>query len=324
MSSITRRAVLRATVAAATTPIALQGFAQDVYPSHAVTVVVPSAPGGGLDIIARKLGQSLSEQWKSPVIVENKNGGIGTIGTSAVVRAKPDGHTLLMVNTPVIQVPWLMQLTYDPLKDLVPVARLTVSYTMLAVQKSFPANTLEELIALAKAAPGKYSYGSWGPGTSTHLYAHVLCTQAGIDMIHVPYNGAAPMLNALVAGQISAAFVDPGSTAAHLGSLKLLAVVGDNRMAQFPSVPTLKEKGLRSFDELGWTGVFAPSQTPPALVARISEDIVRAMKQPQLTASLVSMNVTPNAMGTAEFSELVRHDSMVWGRIIKDANITNK
>lgn len=322
--SISRRHALRASFAAAAAPYALLGSAQGSFPSRPVTIVVPSTAGGGLDIIARKLGLSLSEQWKTPVVVENKSGGIGTIGTSAVVRAKPDGHTLLLINTPLIQVPWILQVSYDPLKDLIPLARLTVSYTMLAVHKSSPANSLEELLAMAKASPGKYSYGSWGAGTSTHLYAHLLCTQAGVDMTHVPYNGAAPMLNALVGEQITAAFVDPGSSAAHAASIKLLAVVGSQRMPQFPNVPTLKEKGYRSFDELGWTGVFAPAQTPAPVVAQLSADIVRSMKQPELNAWFGSLKMSPDAVGSAEFTEIVRQDHAVWGKIIRDANVTNR
>lgn len=317
-----RRLFLRASAAVAAGAALPSAFAEGGFPSRTVTIVVPSAAGGGLDIIARRLAQKLAEEWKTSVIVETKAGGVGTIGTGAVVRSKPDGHTILLINTPLVQVPWLMQLPFDPMKDLAPVAQITTTFSMLAVHKSSPVNTLEEFIAMVKAAPGKYSYGSWGQGTSTHLYGLMLAKQAGLDMIHVPYIGAAPMTNALIAGHISAAFVDPVTSKVHMNSIKLLASVGTARMPETPSLPTLKEKGFQNFESLGWVGLLVPSGTPPAIVSKISSDIVRLLGQPELAASFEALNFPARPATAVEFAETMRRDYAVWGKVIKENGVT--
>lgn len=296
-------------------------FAQAAFPNRTVTIVVPSAPGGALDILARRLAQKLSDEWKTPVIVENKNGGVGSIGTGYVVRSKPDGHTMLLINTPVIQTSWLMPLPYDPVKDLIPLVQLTEATALLAVHKNTPANTLEEFVAMVKAAPGKYNYASFGTGTSPHIYGVLFSQQAGLDMTHVPYNGAAPMVNALLGGHVTAGFIDPVTSRANAASLKPLATLGAQRTPIFPTVPTLKEKGYHSFDGSGWTGLFLPAGTPDALVARLSADIMALLRQPEMVTGLEALNFTVRAKTPSEFADLVKRESAFWGKVIRENNI---
>lgn len=317
-----RRTVLRAAAAAATVALMPRSWAVTGYPSRPVTIVVPSAPGGALDLIARRLGQRLGERWNTSVIVDNKAGGVGTIGTAAVVRAKPDGHTLLLINAPLVQVPWLMKLPYDPLKDLSAVAKIADSYSMLAVHRNSPIKTLEEFVAAVKAAPGKFSFGSWGPGTSTHLWGLLLSRQAGLDMIHVPYNGAAPMVNALLGEQINCAFVDAGSSRANAESFRFLASIGTRRMQDRPELPTLREKGYSGFDQIGWAGLFVPAGVPRDLLVFMSEAITQAMQSPELNASVAALAMVPTAMQADEFSALVRSDHAFWGKVIRELGVS--
>jgi len=318
-----RRAVLRLGAAAATAALLLPpARAVTVYPSRPVTIVVPSAPGGALDLIARRLGQRLGERWNTAVVVENKAGGVGTIGTNAVVRAKPDGHTLLLINAPLVQVPWLMKLPYDPLKDLSAVAKIADSYSMLAVHRNSPIMTLEEFVATVKSALGKHSFGSWGPGTSTHLWGLLLSRQAGLNMVHVPYNGAAPMVNALLGEQISCAFVDAGSSRANAESLRFLASIGTRRMVDRPELPTLREKGYSGFDQIGWAGLFVPAGVPRDLLVHLSESIAQAMQSPELAANVTALAMVPAAMQTDEFTALVRSDHAFWGKVIRELGVT--
>lgn len=317
-----RRSLLRIGAAATTAALLPTSWAMAGYPSRPVTIVVPSAPGGALDLIARRLGQRLGERWNTSVIVENKAGGVGTIGANAVVRAKPDGHTLLLINAPLVQVPWLMKLPYDPLKDLSAVAKIADSYSMLAVHKSSPIKTLEEFVAMAKAAPGKVSFGSWGPGTSTHLWGLLLSRQAGLDMIHVPYNGAAPMVNALLGEQIGCAFVDAGSSRANAESFRFLASVGMRRMPDRPELPTLRERGFSGFDQIGWAGLFVPAGVPRELVAFMSESITQAMQGPELTQSIGALGMVPTAMQADAFSAVVRSDYAFWGQVIRELGVS--
>jgi tripartite-type tricarboxylate transporter receptor subunit TctC len=317
-----RRTVLRLGAAAATAALLPAARAVTGYPSRPVTIVVPSAPGGALDLIARRLGQRLGERWNTTVVVENKAGGVGTIGTNAVVRSKPDGHTLLLINAPLVQVPWLMKLPYDPLKDLSAVAKIADSYSMLAVHRNSPIKTLEEFVATVKATPGKHSFGSWGPGTSTHLWGLLLSRQAGLDMVHVPYNGAAPMVNALLGEQISCAFVDAGSSRANADSLRFLASIGTRRMADRPELPTLREKGYSGFDQIGWAGLFVPAGVPHELLVHLSESITQAMQSPELNASVAALAMVPTAMRTDEFSAVVRSDYEFWGKVIRELGVS--
>lgn len=317
-----RRAVLRTGAAVAIAAALPKSWAVTGYPSRPVTIVVPAAPGGGLDLIARRLAQPLSERWKTSVIIDNKAGAAATIGAAAAARSKPDGYTMLIINAPLVQMPWLMKLSYDPLKDLSAVVKVADSYSMLAVHKSHPAQTLEEFVAMAKAAPGKYSYGSWGPGTSTHLWGLQLGRQAGLDMIHVPYSGAAPVVNALLGEQITCAFLDAGSSRANADSFRFLASVGTRRMPGRPALPTLREKGYGGFDQIGWVGLFVPAGVPRELQTFLSDNIVQAMQTPELIASIGGLGMVPTAMPSDAFSKAVRAESEFWGKLISDLGVS--
>jgi tripartite-type tricarboxylate transporter receptor subunit TctC len=319
---LARRSVLRAGAAAAATVLIAPARAKHTFPSRTVTIVVPSAAGGALDLIARRLAQHLGTLWGSSVVVDNKSGAVGTIGASAVVRARADAHTLLLGNVPLVQTPWLMKLPYDPIKDLTPLAKVAEAFSMLAVHKSHPANTLEEFIAQAKAAPGQTSYGSWGQGTSTHLWGLVLARQTNLDLLHVPYNGAAQVVNALLGRQISSAFVDPASSRANADSLKFLATLGTQRQADRPELPTFQEKGIQSLDQAGWVGLFAPAGIPAELMAPLSEALGQAVRSAEFVSSIQAIGMQPRAVMGDAFAAQIRQDAAFWGQVIRDFGVT--
>jgi len=297
--------------------------AADPFPGGPVRIVVPAPAGGGLDAVSRRVAARLAEYWGVPVVVENRTGGAGgSIAAALVARARADGLTILSHTTPLVQVPWLHKLPYDALRDLVPASQMTGSPSILCVGPTVPANTFEEFVALVRASPGKLSYGSWGHTTTTHLQAALLCRQAGLDMIHVPFQGSAPVIVALLGGHVTAGFVDPGSASRYAGSLKVLAVTGKERSRQAPAIPTLAEKGLSNFDLNNWTGLFVPAGTPSAAVAKISDDVGRALREREVLADLEKMNLVV-VPGTAEqFRATVERDHAAWGEIIRIAGVT--
>jgi tripartite-type tricarboxylate transporter receptor subunit TctC len=302
--------------------LAAPALAQTAYPSQPLKLIVPYPAGGATDTLARTIGQKLQEAWNQPALVENRPGAGGTIGNGFVAKAPADGHTMLIAITALIQQQSLMEkLPYDPLKDFAPVTMIARSPSMLAVPLDSPAKNLKEFIAMVKASPGKHNFGSYGAGTSSHIQGALLNMQAGIDLVHVPFQGAAPLVTNLVGGQLASAFIDSASARPHLKSMRPLAVTGTQRMPGLPDVPTFAELGYHSFDPYGWFGVFLPAATPAPVVHKLSDEIDRILRLPEVTAKIEALGLQVGGGKPEEFQKVVRTDAAIYARIIKDANI---
>ena len=321
MRQITRFALGAAAVAAALTGAAV-ARAQP-YPVKPVRLIVPFAPGGATDILARLIGQKLSEAWGQQVVVENRPGGGTVIGTDLVAKAPPDGYTLLMVSTSTVTAPTLLpRLPYDTLRDLAPVIQLVASPNVLAVHPSLPAKSVRELIALAKARPNQVAFGSGGNGTSTHLGGEILRLMAGVTMVHVPYKGAAPSTIAVLSGEVAWQFSAILSTVPYLksGRLRALAVSSLKRSPVLPDVPPVADT-LPGFEASPWTGVSAPGGTPRDLVARLNQDIARGLNAPDARERLTRDGNEVVAAPPEHFDAFFRAQIDKWGKVIRDAGI---
>jgi len=292
------------------------------YPSQALRIVVPYPAGGATDTLARIVATKLQESWRQAVVVENRPGASGTIGNDIVAKAPRDGHTILLAITAIVQVQSLMpKLPYDALKDLQPLVQVASTNSIFVVPASAPTSTLKEFIAAAKANPGRLNYGSYGMGTSSHIQGSLLNLQAGLDLTHVPYKGAAPLLQDLRGGQLSSAFVDMATARPHLEYLKVLAATGARRNKTLPNVPTFAELGFQSFEPVGWFGLFMPSGVPAPITAKFTAEAARILHLPDVVARIEQLGMTPGELTGDEFAGVVRSDAAVYARIIKDANI---
>ncbi|HSV35713.1 MAG TPA: tripartite tricarboxylate transporter substrate binding protein [Ramlibacter sp.] len=318
-----RRTLLSLAFAALGAALGSPALAQSApYPSQPIKLVVPYPAGGATDTLARTIAQKLQEAWSQTVLVENRPGAAGTIGNNAVAKAAPDGHTVLIAITALIQQPALMSnLPYDPLKDFAPVTLIARSPSMLAVPLDSPAKNLKEFIAMVKASPGKYNYGTYGAGTSSHIQGSLLNQQAGLDLVHVPFQGAAPLVTNLIGNQLSSAFVDSASARPHLKSIRPLAVTGSQRMPGLPDVPTFAELGYHSFDPYGWFGAFLPAATPAPVVQKLSDEVNRILRLPDVTAKIEALGLQVGGGKPEELQKTLRGDAAIYAKIIKDANI---
>ena len=318
--AITRR-TFAAALAMCATPAA---FSQDApaYPTQPLRIIVPYPAGGATDTLARMVASKLQESWGQTVVVENKPGASGTMGNDLVAKAPRDGHTILMAITALIQVQWLMpKLPYDAVKDLQPLVQVATTNSIFVVPVSAPASTLKEFIALAKSHPGSYNYGSYGIGTSSHIQGSLLNLQAGLDLTHVPYKGAAPLLQDLRGGQLSSAFVDMATARPHLEYMKVLAATGPQRNKALPKVPTFAELGFQSFEPVGWFGLFMPAGVPAPITAKFIGEASRILRLPEVVARIEALGMTPGELKGDEFARVVKSDAAVYARIIKEANI---
>jgi len=313
-------ALIGATALAAMSPLPA---AAQAYPSKPIKVIVPYAPGGATDILGRMVAAKLQESWGQSVVVENKPGASGVLGNDLVAKAPPDGYTVLLGITAIVQSATLMKLPYDPYKDLIPVSQLAVSTSLLTVPAGTPVKTLAEYVALVKSQPGKHGYGSFGNGTSAHIQGELFKSQTGVDMAHVPYKGSAPMLNDLLGGQLSAAFLDVGSSRGQLkaGSIKALAATGTERLKMLPDVPTFAELGLKNFEPRGWFGYFLPAGTPPAVVAKLGAELARIIRSPEVSAKIEELGLLPSGNTPEQFAAIVKGDGAIYAKLIKDLNI---
>lgn len=297
--------------------------AQD-YPSRPVRLIVPFAPGGPVDVIGRALGQRLSESWGRPVVIENRPGATGAIGTELAVRSPPDGYTLVLLAASHTINPSLMpNLTFHPIESLTPVMRLASSPSIIVVQRSFPANTLQEFLAYARARPGQLAVGNAGVGSSNHLAAALLGFRAGVEFLHVPFQGTAGAINALLGGQIQSTF--QGSVAVqHVrsGALKALASTGATRSADLPDVPTVAESGFPGFETKAWFGLAGPANLPAAILARLEADVARELHAPVLRQILTAQSLDIEAWDSARFTASMRQELATWPEVIRAANIT--
>jgi tripartite-type tricarboxylate transporter receptor subunit TctC len=294
------------------------------YPSKQIRIVVPYPAGGGTDIIARALSGPLSLAWGVPVIVENKPGASGITGNDIVAKAAPDGYTILLGITAMIQTPALYgKLPYDVLKDFAPISQVALSSDLFMVQSSSPAKTAQEFIALAKAQPGKFNYGNYGNGTSSHMHGEMFKLAAGIEMSGIPYKGAAPLINDMLGGQIASAFIDVTSSNPHLKSdkVRILAITGTQRHPALPEVPTFSELGLKGLQSNGWFSAFAPAGTPKPIVDKLSSEIRKILASPAVNTRLTGMGLRPVGSTPEELAAVLVNDLPRWSQIVKDANI---
>ena len=317
--STIRRLCLAAAAALLCAPVLAQNAP---YPSQPIKLIVPYPAGGATDTLARTMAQKLQEAWNQTVIVENKPGASGTIGNNFVAKAAPDGYTVLVAITALIQQPPMMdKLPYDPMKELAPVSMIARSPSMLAVPLDSPAKNLKDFIALVKASPGTYNFGSYGAGTSSHIQGSLLNLQAGIDLVHVPFQGAAPLVTNLVGGQLFSAFIDSASARPHLPKMRILAVTGTQRIPGLPDAPTFQELGYKSFEPYGWFGMLVPAATPSPVVQKLSDEVNRILKMPDVIAKIEALGLSTAGNKPAEFSKIMQDDYAIYARIVKDANI---
>jgi tripartite-type tricarboxylate transporter receptor subunit TctC len=311
------RAILAALLAAGTS-----AHAQS-YPAKPIRFITPYAPGGSTSILARLVGQKLTESWGQSVIVDNRPGASTIIGTEALTRSSPDGHTILLVSVDCVLIPQLMQTPYDILKDFAPVATLGATNFILVIHPSVPADNLQEFISLARSRPGQLNYASAGSGTVSHLVAELFNQITGIAMQHVPYKGGGPALTDLVGGQVQLLFVPPATTIPFVkgGKLKAVAVSGDGRMAALAQVPTFAEAGLAGYDPKQWYGVLAPAGTPRATIEKLSSEIGRILAIPEIKEKLDGVGMEPFRSTPAQMSAMMKADTARYGTVIKSANI---
>jgi tripartite-type tricarboxylate transporter receptor subunit TctC len=296
------------------------------YPARPVTIVVPFPPGGGTDTGARFLAQRLSRKWAQPVVVENKPGAAGALGADLVSKAKPDGHTLLMGNfgtqsiNPTL---YAKRLAYNPDTAFVAITLVADLPLVLLVNPSVAAPSTKELIALAKAEPGKISYSSSGSGGSMHLAGALFENATGTRMLHVPYKGGGPAIADLIAGHVDASFATILESSGHIksGRLRALAVTGLARSPILPEVPTLAETVSPGFNSSSWIGLLAPAGTPPAVVDKIAADVREVMQVPELRQQFIDQGAVPVAGTPAQFQSLIDNDRRRYAKIIEEKNI---
>ncbi len=303
----------------------LTSFAADDYPTKPVSIVVAYAPGGQGDVFARLVGEKLSTVYKQPVVVDNKPGVSGTVGTRIAAKAKNDGYTLLLGQTGEITVNRLLikDMGYDPMKDLVPVVQIGNAPLIMLAPMDAPYNTVAEFIQMARAKPGEVSYGSVGAGTPGHLSAVALGLGAKLNMVHVPYKGVGPLLSDLMAGRLQAFFSSASAAMPQIkgGKLKALAVTTPKRMTSLPDVPTVAEAGLPGFSYTLWGGLFAPAGTPLAVIESLNREVNAALAMPDIRARLEADNVAVPKNTPAEFADYVKAESVKFEKLIKEANV---
>lgn len=296
------------------------------WPNRSITLIVPAAPGGTTDFTARLIAEPLSKALGQAVVVDNRAGGNGTIGTGAVKRAAPDGYTLLLqysgyhVITPAL----VKTLDWDPVKDFAPVANVISAPQLVVVKAGLPAKTLPELVAYAKANPGKLNYASSGSGSLQHVTGEMLKQQAGIDMTHVPYKGTGPALTDLLAGAVDLTFGTPPPFIGHIqsGKVRALAVTGTKRLASLKDVPSASEAGFPKLDASSWFAVYAPAGTPKAVVERLAKEIEKAMKDPAFLKKAEEQGAYADFMGPEKLGAYTRDELARWATVVRTAKIT--
>ena len=294
------------------------------YPSKPVRFLSGQPPGGATDFFARMVAQKLNETWKQPVIIEHRPGASGSIAVELTVKSPPDGHTLVFVTAgQIVMNPHLMKLNYDPLVDLAPVAFLVHTCMLLVTHPSVPAKSARDLIALAKAQPGKLNVGSGGNGSTTHLAAELFMSTTGARMTHIPFKGAGPSMLALVTGDIDLTFGSVPATMgqAKAGRVRALGVSTTKRTQAWPELPTLAETGAPGFNVTSWYAFYGPSALPKELVTRLHADIGRIAAQPEFQERLASEGAEHEVMTLERFAQFMRAESARWGKIIRERDI---
>jgi tripartite-type tricarboxylate transporter receptor subunit TctC len=310
---------------------ALVGFATLVpaaataqsYPTKPIRLVVPFPPGGSLDVVARAIGQKLSEAWGQPVVIDNRPGAGGNIGADLVAKSAPDGYTILegALSTHAVNISLYGKMPYDPVLDFAPITLVAITPNVLVVNATFPVNSVSELIAYAKAHPGALSFGSGSNGSAGHLAGELFKTQAGVDMVHIPYKGGAPALQALLAGDTQLMFDNLANSTPQLkaGRLKALAVTTAKRSTLSPELPTLAEAGLPGFDIYTWWGFMAPAGTPGEIIIKWNAEVTRILGTPEMKAFFAQQGAEPAPTTPEQFAALIRSEIPKYAKIVRDS-----
>jgi tripartite-type tricarboxylate transporter receptor subunit TctC len=310
---------------AALTAAAGPSFAQSTYPDHPVKMIVPFAPGGPTDVMARLLAQKLSEHFKQQFYIENEPGAGGNIGMANAAKAAPDGYTILVVSSSFVVNPSLYaKVPYDPYTDFAPITIPGDSPNVLVVNPSLPVKTVKELVDLIKANPGKYSFASAGTGTTPHLSGELFKLSYGLDLVHVPFNGAGPAIQSTVAGHTPMAFtaLPPAAPLVRGGQLRALAVTSKRRSEALPDVPTMAEAGLAGQEADTLQGVLVPAHTPQPIADALYHEIVDIVHDPDVKEKFATLGFDPVANTPEEFAAQIKEEIAKWGKVIKAANIT--
>lgn len=316
LQSTARRRTL---VAAVLLALGGHALAQDAWPTKPVRIVVPFAPGGSTDVIARMVGQRLSTLWGQPVVIDNRAGAGGNVGADAVAKSPGDGYTLLMASGSVTINPSLYKkMPFDTKKDLLPITNVAQGPMLVVVQDGSPHKTLTDLVAAAKAKPGTINFASAGVGSQVHLAAENFADAAGIDIQHVPYKGEALGYTDLISGQVQLMVGNYAAASALLGPnrLRALAVTSKQRMPQMPDLPTAHEAGLPNFENIGWFGLFAPAGTPAAVMQKVQRDVAQVMGETEIKARLYVQGMTPVVNSSADFTQQIDQELQRWAKVV--------
>jgi tripartite-type tricarboxylate transporter receptor subunit TctC len=297
------------------------------YPARSVVMVVPTGPGGGMEMLARLFAQRLEQRLGQPFVIENRPGAGGVIGTSFVARASPDGYTVLVGNSSnlAINVSLYRNLSYDPLKDLIPVALYAYSPWILVVNPALPVHSATDLVQLARARPGELTFGSAGPGTAHHLFAEMFRDQTGINVIHVPYKSTMQPLNDVMAGNLQFMFTDfpPSQGLIEQGKLRALGVTSKTRLAAAPDIPTLDESGVPGFEALSWQMLAMPDGTPPEVVGMVRSELTAIVAMPAVRQRIEQLDLIPAAsLPAEELRDFVKSEIARWAKVVADAGLT--
>ena len=297
--------------------------AQQNYPNKPIRFIIPFAAGGATTVLARLVGEKLTESWGQQVLVDNRPGDNTLIGSEAMVRSAPDGYTILLATASHVTYPMLTPAPFDAIRDFAPVGTLSLSEYMLALNPSVPVNNLQEFIAYAKARPGQLNFSTPGGGGMGHLAGEMFNILAGVKMTHVPYKGGGPAVTDLVGGQVQLSFVVPINVLGHIksGRIKPIAVTGRNRMENVPQMPTFTEAGLPAFELNVWFGVLAPAATPKDIISKLSTEIARFVALPDFKEKLAAQGMDPFISTPDQFAALMKADTVRFAKVIKASNI---
>ncbi len=302
---------------------AAQAPAQN-YPNKYVKFIVTYPPGGSSDVMARIIGQKLTEYWGQPIIVDTRPGADGAIGMEYASKQPADGYTFLLGNFgPVVAKPLLTKVSYDWQRDFVPVSRITISANILVVPVALPVKNVKELVALAKRRPGELTYATSGPGSMSHFAGEMFMRLAGVKMITVPYKGNALSITDVMGGQITAMFSDalPAMQSMRTGKLRALAVTSEKRWPFTPELPTLAEEGIKGFAAVNWWGILFPAGVPRPIVEKVNADLVKALANPDVKARLGELGVDTISSTPEQFGEFMAKEAARWGKLVKEANL---
>lgn len=296
------------------------------WPNRPVRLISPFAPGGGADITSRAVAQKLSISLGQQVVVENRGGAGGMIGVDIATKAPADGYTMVMgtIGPIAINPSLYKKMTYDPMRDLIPVSQAANALNVLVVHPSLPAKNVKEMIVIAKARPGQMNYGSSGPGATDHLAGELFNVLAGVKMVHVPYKGGAPAMLDLVSGNVQVVFSTVSTAIAAMDSKRVrpLAMTGNQRFELMPDLPTIAQAGLKGFEVNNWYGIFLPAGTPKDIVAKLNGEVVKALAAPDVKKRLLEAGIVATSSSPEVFTAYVKAETAKWAKVIKDAGIT--